>query len=64
MDVAVDATLQNACGIDIKTHCSDIDPGHGRRITCLVNQMKHKSDTLQEECLVLKNADYNTGFSH
>lgn len=51
MDVAVDATLQNACGIDIKTHCSDIDPGHGRRITCLVNQMKHKPDTLQEECL-------------
>ena len=51
VDVAVDATLQNACGIDIKTHCSDIDPGHGRRITCLVNQMKHKPDTLQEECL-------------
>ena len=51
MDVAVDATLQNACGIDIKEHCSDIDPGHGRRITCLVNQMKSHPTSLHDDCL-------------
>lgn len=51
VDAQVDATLQNACGLDIKAYCSDIDPGHGRRITCLVNRMKKQPNTLTPDCL-------------
>ena len=47
----VDTTLQNACGSDIKVYCSDIEPGHGRRITCLVNKMKKSPSSLSETCL-------------
>jgi hypothetical protein len=50
-DLNVDLTLQNSCGLDIKLFCSDIAPGHGRRITCLVNTMKKKPTSLTEECL-------------
>ena len=51
VDANVDATLQNACGLDIKAYCSDIDPGHGRRITCLVNRMKKQPSSLTPDCL-------------
>ena len=51
VDVAVDATLQNSCGLDLKMYCSDISPGHGRRITCLVNLMKKQPTKLTEDCL-------------
>lgn len=51
VDVNVDATLQNACGTDLKMYCTDIEPGHGRRINCLVNMMKKKPKSLSEACL-------------
>jgi hypothetical protein len=51
VDITVDSTLQNSCGLDIKNWCSDIDPGHGRRITCLVNKMKKQPNMLSDECL-------------
>lgn len=51
IDIAVDTTLQNSCGLDIKAYCSDIDPGHGRRITCLVNRMKKQPTSLTDDCL-------------
>lgn len=51
VDVNVDATLQNACGIDLKMFCADIEPGHGRRINCLVSMMKKRGTDLSETCL-------------
>ena len=51
VDVNIDTTLQNACGIDLKMYCTEIEPGHGRRINCLVNLMKKKPKSLSEQCL-------------
>lgn len=41
---AQDGTLKNACKQDIETHCSQIPPGRGRVLACLVGSRGVLSD--------------------